>query len=230
MGALAGFLVHFDPMHLVVGVDRLAFVLGRRLRIDAMMSPRHKAFLEYRGRQRATSYSFSSADLFVLHQLESPRGGSFVEIGARDGVQASDTCLLEREYGWRGVLVEADAKWHKALAGNRSAELDARFVTSESGLRRLVGGREVGTASLADLLHDYGAATTTDFLSIRAAREAPAILRDHDFSRFGFRVIAVAHGGDAVLRTRMAWLMLRRGYRRVMPAITGDADWFIARG
>jgi len=230
MGSLAGFLVHFDPMHLAVGIDRLLFILGRRFRIDSMMCPRHKAFLEFRGRQRATSYSFASADLFVLHRLESPRGGSFIEIGARDGVQASDTCLLEREYGWRGVLVEPDARWHKALAANRKAELDARFVTEASGLKRLVGGREVGTASLADLLHDYGAASSTDFLSIRAAREALTILRDHDFGRFAFRVVAVTHGGDAVLRARMAWFMARKGFTRVMPSISGDADWFVPRG
>lgn len=229
MGSLAGILVHFDPMHLAVGVDRLLFVVGRRFRIDSMMCPRHKAFLEFRGRQRATSYSFASVDLFVLHELESPRGGSFVEIGARDGERTSDTCLLEREYGWRGVLVEPDPKWHKALAANRKAELDARFVAHASGLKRLVAGREVESASLADLLHDYGAAKSTDFLSIRASREALSILRDHDFERFGFRVIAVTHGGDAVLRARMAWFMMRRGFARTMPSITGDADWFVSR-
>jgi hypothetical protein len=229
MGALARFLVHFDPMHLAVGIDRLAFVLGRRLRIDAMMSPRHKAFLEFRGRQRATSYSFASADLFVLHELESPRGGSFVEIGARDGVQASDTCLLEREYGWRGVLVEPDAKWHKALQANRRSELDGRFVAGGAGGRRTLGGREVEGVTLASLLHEYGAAERTDLLSIHAARDALDILRGHDFSRFGFRVVAVTHGGDSVLRARMAWFMLRKGFARVMPSITGDADWFVKR-
>jgi len=230
MGALAGLLVYFDPMHIVVALDRMAFVIGRRFRIDSMMCPRHKAFLEFRGRQRATSYTFASVDLFVLHELGSPRGGSFIEIGARDGVQASDTCLLEREYGWRGVLVEPDAKWHKALQANRKAELDGRFVAESSGLGRTVGGREVESAALSEIMHDYGSADVTDFLSVHPSRDALAILRHHDFKRYRFRVVSVTHGGDPVLRARMAWFMRLRGYSRRMPSITGDADWFVGAG
>ena len=35
-------------------------------------------------------------------------GGFFVECGALDGELRSNTLTLERDYGWRGVLIEAD--------------------------------------------------------------------------------------------------------------------------
>ncbi len=34
------------------------------------------------------------------------RGGTFIELGGNDGLQFSNTLLLERELGWTGVLVE----------------------------------------------------------------------------------------------------------------------------
>ena len=37
-------------------------------------------------------------------------GGFFVECGALDGETRSNTLVFEKEYGWRGVLVEGDPK------------------------------------------------------------------------------------------------------------------------
>lgn len=45
--------------------------------------------------------------------------GTFVEFGARDGIQHSNTLLLERQLGWRGVLVEADENEYRSLQQNR---------------------------------------------------------------------------------------------------------------
>jgi FkbM family methyltransferase len=45
-------------------------------------------------------------DEFVDQYLEGLRGGTFVEVGASDGVRLSNSLLFEKERGWSGLLVE----------------------------------------------------------------------------------------------------------------------------
>jgi FkbM family methyltransferase len=45
-------------------------------------------------------------DLKMLKYFNLNRPGFFVEVGANDGVTQSNTCMLERFFGWRGLLVE----------------------------------------------------------------------------------------------------------------------------
>lgn len=52
-----------------------------------------------------------------------PSSGSFVELGAFDGLSNSNTFMLERCYSWRGLLIEASPSNFKLLSStsNRSA-------------------------------------------------------------------------------------------------------------
>ncbi|XP_066939315.1 uncharacterized protein [Macrobrachium rosenbergii] len=47
--------------------------------------------------------------------LRGMRGGFFVEAGALDGEFISNTLYLEKELGWRGLLVEPDPETYKLL-------------------------------------------------------------------------------------------------------------------
>src|SRR3990167_7150651 len=57
-------------------------------------------------------------DLFVLSQLNFKRNGYFVEFGATNGIDLSNTYLLEKEFGWAGILAEPAKCWHKDLKKN----------------------------------------------------------------------------------------------------------------
>ncbi|MDF1757553.1 MAG: FkbM family methyltransferase [Legionellaceae bacterium] len=58
-------------------------------------------------------------DIFVLFILNQKLGGTFLEFGATDGVELSNSFMLEKHYGWRGVLAEPSPQWHKKLKSNR---------------------------------------------------------------------------------------------------------------
>lgn len=72
-------------------------------------------------------------DLFVLYSLIWKRGGYFVEFGATNGIDLSNTYLLEKDFGWTGILAEPAKIWHADLLNNRTAVIDFDCVWEESG-------------------------------------------------------------------------------------------------
>ena len=59
-------------------------------------------------------------DLFVLSQLEFKKNGFFVEFGATDGLDLSNTFILEKRFDWNGILVEPGLSWHKTICCNKN--------------------------------------------------------------------------------------------------------------
>ena len=54
-------------------------------------------------------------DVFVLYSLNWKKGGYFLDFGATNGVDLSNTYLLEKDFGWKGsnfntILVEGPSK------------------------------------------------------------------------------------------------------------------------
>ena len=47
------------------------------------------------------------------------RDGFFLDSGASDGVQESNTQLLEESFGWKGICIEPNATYFAALVKNR---------------------------------------------------------------------------------------------------------------
>ena len=72
-------------------------------------------------------------DLFVLYLENFKRKGFFVEFGATNGIDLSNTYLLETEFGWDGILAEPAVCWQHDLKLNRKAAIEERCVWSSSG-------------------------------------------------------------------------------------------------
>lgn len=58
-----------------------------------------------------TYYGQAFQDLFVLHMLNYKTNGFFLEIGSNHPIQINNTYKLEKEYNWRGILVEQDISY-----------------------------------------------------------------------------------------------------------------------
>jgi len=58
-------------------------------------------------------------DMFVLKEFKFKGDGYFIEIGAADGFDSSNTYLLEKKFNWKGILAEPAKIWHKDLKENR---------------------------------------------------------------------------------------------------------------
>lgn len=71
-------------------------------------------------------------DLVILNYLNYKKKGFFVEIGAHNGIYASNTYLLEKKYLWDGILVEPAKVFHKDLYKNRNSKICRYAITEKS--------------------------------------------------------------------------------------------------
>jgi FkbM family methyltransferase len=69
-------------------------------------------------------------DRWVFHGLER---GTFIDIGAHDGVTYSNTWFFEKARHWQGVCVEANPAVAKRLAANRSCRIMQACVAGAPG-------------------------------------------------------------------------------------------------
>ena len=65
-------------------------------------------------------------DLFVLYELRGKENGFFVEFGATNGIDSSNSFLLEKHYHWDGILAEPGRIWQEQLKKNRGSRIDCR--------------------------------------------------------------------------------------------------------
>ena len=58
-------------------------------------------------------------DLFVLNMCKFKTNGYFIELGANDAYEDSNTYLLEKGYKWKGIMVENDDKYVQSYKNER---------------------------------------------------------------------------------------------------------------
>jgi FkbM family methyltransferase len=191
-------------------------------------------------------------DLWVVHETARKRGGYFVEFGAADGIIGSNTILLEREFGWSGILAEPNPVWHADLARNRTARIDHRCVFKTTGERVRFAATNyhglstiaefattdghaksraehdilaVETVTLNDLLASHGAPRTIDYVSIDTEGSELAILEAFDFVRWDVRLFSIEHNLTARERD-IDRLMHSRGYEKRFPGYAVIDSWY----
>lgn len=192
-------------------------------------------------------------DIFVLAASRLKRNGFFVEFGATNGVDLSNTHMLEKHFGWTGIVAEPAKVWRDALHANRTCFIDEACVWTETGTQvtfretsiaelstvsqftdhdfnaKARGeGREypVETISLNDLLVKYNAPKEIDFLSVDTEGSELDILRAFDFSRHSFKIIVCEHN-YIPQREDIFALLTSKGYERVLMDIAGWDDWYV---
>jgi FkbM family methyltransferase len=192
-------------------------------------------------------------DILGLSAAGLAKPGFFVEFGASDGVALSNTHLLEKRFGWSGILCEPSKSWHQALRKNRSCVIDTRCVYSSTGekisfsenylgelsaitkfaepnssgiLKRTTSSYDVETISLLDLLDFHKAPKHIDFLSVDTEGSEFEILEAFDFQKYSFGVICVEHN-FADTREKINKLLLANGYVQVHPDLSDFDDWYI---
>ena len=64
-------------------------------------------------------YSQACQDKFIVNVLKGKRDGFFLEIGGGDPIITNNTYTLEKNYGWKGIMVEYQTKFEAAYKESR---------------------------------------------------------------------------------------------------------------
>jgi FkbM family methyltransferase len=195
-------------------------------------------------------------DLLVIFLLKGKRNGSFVEFGATNGRDLSNTFALEEHFGWKGILAEPAKCWHSALKANRKAAIDTRLVWSQTGAqlefketeiaelstlnnlvdkdsnkaRRVKGTTySVETVSLNDLLKTHNAPREIDYVSIDTEGSELAILQAFDFADFDIKIMTVEHNFVEPNRQEVFKLLSGKGFMRLFESLSKFDDWYVKR-
>ena len=229
----------------------MADLITQKLRLDALRRVSKYPFeLDLWASKSASQLQ---QEIFALVFNDFKRGGFFVEFGATNGMELSNTFLLEKEFGWSGILAEPCRNWYPALIQNRNCIIDHRCVWVETGQKLLFNetlgpqistidtfsnvdfhgeGRkngkkyEVNTISLVDLLSEHSAPSKIDYLSIDTEGSEFEILQAFPFGKYTFNTITCEHNFSP-FRGQINSLLLDNGYRRVLQEFSEFDDWYV---
>ncbi|MDF2621812.1 MAG: methyltransferase [Xanthobacteraceae bacterium] len=210
--------------------------------------------------QAPESYAQLFQDLFVLHMLEDKRDGFFVEVGTGDGIQISNTYLLEKTYGWNGVVVEPNPTFHDALRRNRRCAISTDCILDVSGrvvtfncarVPEFSGVAEFseipgGSNENADRVASVGSVelTTVSLNDLLAKAGAPRqidyLSLDVEGSEFAilntfdfelWNISCLTVEHNYNLRREDVYeLLLSKGYTRVFSELSRWDDWYVSTG
>ena len=192
-------------------------------------------------------------ELFVLSQLGFERDCFFVEFGATNGRDLSNTHLLEKDFGWRGILAEPARIWHSELSSNRTARIDFDCVWKATGEALIFNearfpelstietfnasdmhkksrdhgkSYKVSTISLLDLLRKHEAPKIIEYLSLDTEGSELEILEAFDFNQYRIKIITVEHNYTDN-RYKIFDLLSAHGYTRKFESVSQFDDWYV---
>jgi len=205
------------------------------------------------------SKSEYAQDLFAILSANNSRSNYFVEFGATDGFTSSNSWLLEKKLGWKGILAEPAKIFHKSLYQNRNCHIEEKciagkggeiyqFLECENGVlsslenyaqngdwaqkirkEKLSRKYKVETLSLEDLLNKYEAPYEIQFLSLDTEGSELDILRGFNFEKYKINSICVEHNRVNKTRKKIYQLLKDKGYKRVFENISKVDDWYLLK-
>jgi FkbM family methyltransferase len=185
------------------------------------------------------SYSQEAQDLKVLLHYKLKKNGYFLEIGASDGINLSNTYLLEKNYNWSGICAEPIKKDYEKLIINRSChcsnlavysisgenlEFDIHEYNLLSGLNKHINRYSnqpikekviVESITLNDLLEKYNAPHFIEYMSLDTEGSEYEILSVFDFNKYKIGLMHIEHNFEEHKRQLIKYLLIKNGYKYI---------------
>ena len=191
-------------------------------------------YLLYKTQMRCSQFG---QDLDVLQHYNFKKNGYFVDIGAYDGKEISNTYLLEHAYNWKGFCFEPLPNEFELCKKNRPNSICInKVVFSESGkefdfavFEGLSGIKEyistykdilqtcpiikVQSITLTDVLDENNAPTFIEYLTVDTEGSELEVLKGINFNKYSFGLIHIEHNFEEPKRTDIKTFLQSKGYK-----------------
>ena len=190
-------------------------------------------------------------DRWVLEFLKYKPKGYFIDIGAADGIEISNTYILEKKYDWEGICIEPSRQFD-TLRKNRNCICDNRVVFSHdnkeitfvedhkhgdhnwfSGISETIDRHKIDgvaskktTISLDTLLKEHEAPRDIDYMTIDTEGSEYNIIETFPFDKWRIKLITIEHNNIRNKRNQIFKLLSKYGYTRDMSPNTKWDDWY----
>tara|TARA_B100001250_G_scaffold358523_1_gene334897 strand:- start:2330 stop:3136 length:807 start_codon:yes stop_codon:yes gene_type:complete len=194
-------------------------------------------------------------DLFVLNEIDYLNKGFFIEIGAANGIDLSNTYLLEKKFNWDGVVVEPAKIWEKEISKNRSCTVSYDCIYSETGLKveflettkpefsslnidnkskdihenyRIKNNKkyELSTLSFSDFASKYNIPKEIHYLSVDTEGTELEIIKSINLNDFDIKIITIEHNFTEKREAIYSYLN-NQNYKRVLEKFSLVDDWYV---
>lgn len=198
------------------------------------------------------SFAQIKQDLFVLTMLNYKKDGFFIEIGAGDGINFSNTYLLEKDFSWSGILIEPNKTFFESCLKSRNCRvlnkllldrgnISLKFYEKISGefshaegfgnknASEVKSHYEVETIKFDEIFDLKENSKKIDFLSIDTEGSEVEILSSIDFSKYSPKVICIEHNFNRKNRIFFKKYLTSKGYKLTYTGISRWDSWFVLK-
>jgi hypothetical protein len=169
------------------------------------------------------SNSQSGQESFVLHMTNYKNSGTYLEIGAWDGLDLSNTYFLETKYGWTGIALDIVQEYAERYASKR---------------KNMCLLADATTVDFEQILTEHEFPDTIDYLQldIEPAENTYKCLIRIPFNKYQFRVITFEHdlyfsGDNQVFKDKALSYLTALGYARIADNVQNQnnayEDWYV---
>lgn len=192
------------------------------------------------------TYSQAGQDLWVLNLLKNKKNGFFLDIGAYDGVKYSNSYLLEKNFNWNGLMVEAHPNNYDSLRKNRKSIIAPYAISDINGDILFENNYGTGSKITSDngfkvecitfkkLFQIYDVPKIIDYMSLDIEGYEYKSLTEFPFDEYKCKTITVEHNlylGDDENKKKINEILIKNGYTLLNENVTHDElpfeDWYI---
>jgi hypothetical protein len=178
-----------------------------------------------------SSNSQAGQDIFAYTMTNKKQNGYFLEIGANHPIAHNNTYVLEKEYNWRGLMVEYDVSFEESYKTYRP-----------NSIYQIMDARNVNYRKILD---EKAYPENMDYLQIdldvdnRSTLDTLILLNNTVFDKYKFATVTFEHdiySGDFYnTQTISREIFKNRGYVLVFPNVSvfwqGEfkpfEDWYV---
>lgn len=188
------------------------------------------------------SYNQAGQEIWVRNYLNDKTNGFFLDIGAYDGIESSNTYFLEKELNWSGICIESNKNYYDNLIKNRSSICVNRAVMNYRGLASFngintynyqTGSNFVECDLLSNILIESNCPRDIDYASFDIEGHEFSVLESFPFQLWNIKLMTIEHNlylsGDSA-KNKIFNLLSSVGYARIVENVCCPQgpyeDWY----